>query len=81
MDNRDRSQGPRDWHSDRDSDNAEGRRPRAQAAHLVAHGTLHLLGHDHLEAGEARRMEQADARAMHRRRLPTPWGPGRGRAA
>ena len=60
---------------------AEGRHPRAHAAHLVAHGTLHLLGHDHLEAGEARRMEQAEARAMHRLRLPNPWGPGRGCAA
>lgn len=59
---------------------AEGRHPRAHAAHLVAHGTLHLLGHDHGEAGEARRMEQAESRAMHRLRLPNPWNPGRGRA-
>ena len=60
---------------------AEGRRPGAHAAHLVAHGTLHLLGHDHMEAGEARRMEQAEARAMHRLRLPNPWSPGGGRSA
>lgn len=51
----------------------EGRHPAAHAAHLVAHGTLHLLGHDHQTAGEARRMEQAEARAMHRLRLPNPW--------
>ena len=51
----------------------EGKRPRAHAAHLVAHGTLHLLGHDHLEAGEARRMERAESRAMYRLRLPNPW--------
>ena len=50
-----------------------GKRPAAHFAHLVAHGTLHLLGHDHLAAGEARRMEQAEARAMHRLRLPNPW--------
>jgi probable rRNA maturation factor len=60
---------------------AEGRRPSAHAAHLVAHGTLHLLGHDHLEAGEARRMERAEARAMHRLGLPNPWSPSGGRAA
>jgi probable rRNA maturation factor len=60
---------------------AEGRHARVHAAHLVAHGTLHLFGHDHHEAGEARRMEQAEARAMHRLRLPNPWNPGRGRAA
>ena len=52
---------------------AEGRQASAHAAHLVAHGTLHLLGHDHLEAGEARRMERAESRAMHRLRLPNPW--------
>lgn len=52
---------------------AVGKRPAAHFAHLVAHGTLHLLGHDHLSAGEARRMEQAEARAMGRLRLPNPW--------
>jgi probable rRNA maturation factor len=52
---------------------AAGRRIEAHLAHLVAHGTLHLLGHDHLEAGEARRMERAEARVMARLRLPNPW--------
>ncbi len=52
---------------------AAGKRPAAHFAHLVAHGTLHLLGHDHLAAGEARRMERAEARAMARLRLPNPW--------
>jgi probable rRNA maturation factor len=52
---------------------ASGRRPAAHFAHLVAHGALHLLGHDHLAAGEARRMERAEARAMRRLRLPNPW--------
>ena len=45
---------------------AAGKRPAAHFAHLVAHGALHLLGHDHLSAGEARRMERAEARAMRR---------------
>ena len=57
---------------------AAGKRPAAHVAHLVAHGTLHLLGHDHLAAGEARRMERAEARAMHRMHMPNPW---RGHAA
>lgn len=52
---------------------AAGRRPAAHFAHLVAHGTLHLLGHDHVGVAEARRMEQAEARAMHRLGLPNPW--------
>ena len=57
---------------------AAGRAPAAHFAHLVAHGTLHLLGHDHLRAGEARRMERAEARILHRLGLPNPW---RGAAA
>jgi probable rRNA maturation factor len=52
---------------------AAGRRPAAHFAHLVAHGVLHLVGFDHLGAGEARRMERAEARAMRRLRLPNPW--------
>lgn len=52
---------------------AAGKRPAAHLAHLVAHGALHLLGHDHLNAGQARRMERAEARAMHHLRLPNPW--------
>ncbi len=50
-----------------------GRRAAAHLAHLVAHGTLHLVGHDHLAAGEARRMERAEARVMRRLGLPNPW--------
>ncbi len=52
----------------------ENRRPaRAHLAHLVAHGALHLAGHDHLAAGAARRMERAEARVMRRLGLPNPW--------
>ncbi len=60
---------------------AAGRRLEAHFAHLVAHGTLHLLGHDHLLAGEARVMEQAEARIMARLRLPNPWKAPVGRLA
>jgi probable rRNA maturation factor len=49
------------------------RRTAAHLAHLVAHGALHLAGHDHLGAGEARRMERAEARIMRRLGLPNPW--------
>lgn len=60
---------------------AAGRPLAAHFAHLVAHGTLHLLGHDHLTAGEARRMEQAEARVLARLRLPNPWKAVSGAAA
>jgi probable rRNA maturation factor len=52
---------------------AAARRPAHHLAHLVVHGALHLAGHDHHHPGEARRMEQAEARILHRLRVPNPW--------
>lgn len=52
---------------------AAGRPVSVHLAHLAAHGALHLAGHDHLAAGEARRMERAEARVMRRLGLPNPW--------
>lgn len=52
---------------------ASRRRPEHHLAHLVVHGALHVAGHDHLRAGEARRMELAEARALSRARVPNPW--------
>lgn len=52
---------------------AARRRFADHAAHLVVHGTLHLVGHDHVRAGQARRMERAEARAMRRLGRPNPW--------
>ena len=52
---------------------AAGRRPSAHLAHLVLHGMLHLAGHDHAEAGDARRMEMAESRLLGRLGLPNPW--------
>ena len=50
-----------------------GRRPAHHLAHLVVHGVLHLAGHDHHHAGDARRMELAEARILRRLRVPNPW--------
>ncbi len=55
---------------------AAGRRPAHHLAHLVLHGALHLRGHDHHGAGEARRMELREAWLLARMRVPNPWGPG-----
>ena len=52
---------------------AAGRRPAHHLAHLVVHGALHLAGHDHHHPGEARRMELAEARILHRLGVPNPW--------
>jgi len=52
---------------------ATGRRPAHHLAHLIVHGALHLAGHDHHHPGEARRMERAETRLLHRIRVPNPW--------
>nr|WP_294551399.1 rRNA maturation RNase YbeY [uncultured Rhodopila sp.] len=52
---------------------AQGRRPGHHLAHLVVHGALHLQGEDHGRAGDARRMEMAEARILHSIGVPNPW--------
>jgi probable rRNA maturation factor len=53
-----------------------GKRPADHLAHLVVHGALHLRGHDHHQAGDARRMEMAEARILRRLGVPNPWKRG-----
>jgi len=50
-----------------------GRQPAHHLAHLIVHGGLHLQGHDHHGAGEARRMEMAEARILRRLGVANPW--------
>jgi probable rRNA maturation factor len=52
---------------------AQGRRARHHLAHLVVHGALHLIGEDHDHPGDARRMEMAETRILHRIGVPNPW--------
>ena len=52
---------------------AAGRAPAHHMAHLVVHGALHLRGYDHHQAGDARRMEMAEARILQRIGVPNPW--------
>ncbi|MSO91212.1 MAG: rRNA maturation RNase YbeY [Acetobacteraceae bacterium] len=52
---------------------AAGRSPAHHLAHLIVHGALHLAGHDHHHPGDARRMERAESRLLHRMRVPNPW--------
>jgi len=44
---------------------AQGRDLNDEVARLLIHGVLHLLGHDHVRAGEARQM-RAEARRVAR---------------
>ena len=43
---------------------AQGKRLQAHWAHLVIHGILHLLGHDHQREGEARERESNEVRLL-----------------
>lgn len=43
---------------------AKGASVEAHAAHLVVHGTFHLLGHDHLTDADADEMEAAEREAL-----------------
>jgi probable rRNA maturation factor len=52
---------------------AAGKTVTAHLSHLLIHGALHLAGHDHHHAGEARLMEQAEARLLARLKIANPW--------
>jgi probable rRNA maturation factor len=42
-------------------------------AHLLVHGILHLLGHDHQNEVEAERMERLERDMLQRLGLPDPY--------
>ena len=44
------------------------------ATHLIVHGTLHLLGYDHLEDVDAADMEAREVRALGRLGIANPYG-------
>jgi probable rRNA maturation factor len=60
---------------------AEGKAPEAHLAHLVVHGTLHLLGHDHEDEDEAERMEALEVSALARLGIADPYRPATEAAA
>lgn len=51
----------------------QGKTPAAHWAHLLVHGTLHLLGYDHETAVEAARMEGLETRILAARGVPDPY--------
>jgi probable rRNA maturation factor len=52
---------------------AQGKSARAHWAHLVVHGTLHLLGYDHERSPEARRMEARETSILAGLGFPDPY--------
>lgn len=51
----------------------QGKEPSAHLAHLVVHGTLHLLGWNHDSPGEARRMERSEVGILAQLGFPNPY--------
>ncbi len=51
----------------------QGKNLRAHWAHLVVHGTLHLVGYDHEEAADANRMERREIAVLRRLGFPNPY--------
>ena len=53
----------------------QGKVPDAHWAHMIVHGTLHLLGHDHQDDAEAERMETLETEILAGLRFPPPYTP------
>jgi len=51
----------------------QGKVERDHWAHLVIHGVLHLLGHDHQDPAEARSMERLEAELLARLDIADPY--------
>lgn len=51
----------------------QGKRPAAHWAHLVVHGVLHLMGHDHIADDEAERMEQLERKLLFKLGFDDPY--------
>ena len=51
----------------------QGKSLRAHWAHLIVHGTLHLLGYDHEDSGEAQRMERREITLLRRLGFANPY--------
>ena len=58
---------------------AEGKPLADHLRHLVVHGMLHLLGHDHRRAPAARRMERLERKVLATLDVPDPYAPPRRR--
>jgi len=51
----------------------QGKLPQAHWAHMVVHGTLHLLGYDHIEQSDAQVMEAREISILKDLGYPNPY--------
>ena len=51
----------------------QGKKPADHLTHLVVHGVLHLLGHDHEKTSEARKMERVEVEVLAGLGVPDPY--------
>lgn len=58
--------------AEQDKDAAE------HVTHLIVHGTLHLLGYDHIRDGDAELMERLEVRILASLGVGDPYSPGAG---
>ena len=56
---------------------SQGKSEQAHWAHLVVHGTLHLLGYDHDQERAASRMERREVAVLRRLGFANPYRQGR----
>ena len=52
----------------------QGKAPEAHWAHMIVHGVLHLLGHDHQTDDEAAEMEGLEVQILQGLGYPDPYG-------
>lgn len=51
----------------------QGKQPQSHWAHMVVHGTLHLLGYDHQTPFQAQQMESLEQRLLAALGFPNPY--------
>ena len=51
----------------------QGKTAEQHFAHLTLHGTLHLMGYDHIEEHDAEEMEAIEIRLMQALNYPNPY--------
>lgn len=51
----------------------QGKKTQAHWAHMVVHGTLHLLGYDHMDSAAAKQMESIETDILRSLDFPSPY--------